>query len=556
VGADLTAPGLDPSLGDTDDPLRETPPSRGRRLLLAGVAVLVAAAMLVRLWPVGTGGPTAVVAADPTTVTILGDTPVSLDPARHGDLGSAAYVAQLYETLTAVDPSLTVRPALAASWSVEDGGRRVVFTLRDGLTFSDGSPLTADDVVHSWRRLFTPGDPSPLASLIADVVGARDLLAGRSTDTSTLGVRADGAGRVVVSLERGGADLPAIVSSAPFAVVPRSAGSAEIVPTPGSFVGSGGYLLSDITDDAFVLTANPRYWAGAPAIGTVRMLTTIGGQSPVDAFAAGVVDVTAVGFSDAGWIAYDPVLGPSLRSDPSLVVTYYGFMTNRPPFDDVRVRRAFAQAVDWRRLAVLDEVGSSVPATGMVPAGMPGAPDGDYLPPYDPSSARALLAAAGFPGGAGLPPITFITNGGRYDEGIVAMLRENLGVTIDYGTMDFREYLERLATDPPAFWSLSWVADYPGPNDFLGVLLGTGSTANEGRWSSATFDAAIADAGAATTAGDATAAYARAMGIVRDEVPVVPVSYGTSFSLVRDGLLGASQNGLGIMRLAGLAWAN
>jgi ABC-type oligopeptide transport system substrate-binding subunit len=103
-------------------------------------------------------------------------------------------------------------------------------------------------------------------------------------------------------------------------------------------------------------------------------------------------------------------------------------------------------------------------------------------------------------------------------------------------------------------WSLGWVADYPGPNDFLGVLLGTGSTANQGHWSNAAFDAAISDAGAASSQADATAAYTRAMGIVRDEVPVMPVSYGTSFSLVRDGLLGASESGLGITRLAGLAW--
>ena len=86
------------------------------------------------------------------------------------------------------------------------------------------------------------------------------------------------------------------------------------------------------------------------------------------------------------------------------------------------------------------------------------------------------------------------------------------------------------------------------------MLLGSGSTANQGGWSNASFDAAIADAGAAPSPEDATAAYARAMAIVRDEAPVVPVSYGTSFSLVREGLLGASQNGTGILRLAGLAW--
>jgi ABC-type transport system substrate-binding protein len=343
---------------------------------------------------------------------ILAGAPASIDPAKHGDLGSASFVSQLYESLTAVDPSLTVRPALAESWTIEDEGRRVTFTLREGLAFSDGSPLTAGDVVHSWRRLFQPGDPSPLASLIADVVGARDLLVGRSSDVASLGVRADDDRRVVVDMERGGGDLPAIVSGAPFAVVPSSAGEDEIIPTPGTLVGSGGYVLDRVEDDRFVLTANPHYWAGEPAIGTVRMLTTIGGASPVDAFVAGEVDVTPIGFLDAGWIAYDRDLGPALRSDPSLSVTYYGFDARQPPFDDVRVRRAFAQAVDWRRLAELDEPGSSVAATGMVPAGMPGGPEGDYLPPYDPAGARRLLADAGYATGDALGPISFIASGG------------------------------------------------------------------------------------------------------------------------------------------------
>jgi oligopeptide transport system substrate-binding protein len=534
------------------------PPSRWRRLGFAAIATLVAVAMVVTLWPppAGTGAPAEVAAAsgDPDTVTILAGAPFSIDPARHGDLNSARYVSQLYETLTAVDPSLTVRPALAESWSVEDEGRRVEFTLREGLTFSDGTPLTADDVVHSWRRLFDPADPSPLASLIADVQGARDLLAGRSSDVTTLGVRAEGDRTVIVDLERGGGDLPAIVSGAPFAVVPPSVGDHEILPTVAGFVGSGGYLLSSVEPDAIGLTANPRYWAGEPAIDTVRMLNSTGGRSAVDLFQEGAVDVAPIGFQEAGWIAYDRDLGASLRSDPSLSVAYYGFDTTRPPFDDTRVRQAFARAVDWRRLARLDDAGSTVPATGLVPAGMPGRPEGDHLPPYDPEGARALLAEAGYPGGAGLPPISFIENGVGYSSAVVAMLRENLGVTVDYATMDFQAYQERLETDPPELWSQSWAADYPGPNDFLGVLLETGSTANAGGWSNADFDAAIRDGGAAASPAEALAAYTRASEIVRDEAPVVPVSYGTSYSLVRDGLLGAAGNGLGILRLAGLAW--
>ena len=100
------------------------------------------------------------------------------------------------------------------------------------------------------------------------------------------------------------------------------------------------------------------------------------------------------------------------------------------------------------------------------------------------------------------------------------------------------------------------MADYPGRNDFLGVLLGTGDSANYGRWSSSGFDQAIAEAGSATDPAAISAAYDKAESILRDDVPVIPVAYGPGWALSRTGLLGAAQNGLGIVRMAGLAWAD
>jgi ABC-type oligopeptide transport system substrate-binding subunit len=320
---------------------------------------------------------------------------------------------------------------------------------------------------------------------------------------------------------------------------------------------SGAYTLASVSDAAWTFKANPHYWAGKPAVDTVKMLVTLNGQSAVDAFSAGTMDITPVSFTDATWLAYDRQLGPSLREDPDLSVSYYGFETrNGRPFADVRLRQAFAMAIDWRRLAALDDPIASKPATGMVPAGMPGAPQGDFLPAFDVAKAKQLLADAGYPNGQGLPTITFISGGGgSHDDQIVAMLKANLGVTVQYATMDFDPYQSRLASDPPDIWSQSWVADYPDPNDFLGVLLGTGSTANQGKWSNADFDAAVAQASSAGDPKTALTAYTKALQIVQDQVPVVPVSYGRSWSLVRDGILGAAQNGTGILRLAGLAWS-
>jgi ABC-type oligopeptide transport system substrate-binding subunit len=146
------------------------------------------------------------------------------------------------------------------------------------------------------------------------------------------------------------------------------------------------------------------------------------------------------------------------------------------------------------------------------------------------------------------------TFGAPYDAAVVAEIKRELGVSIVYETMS-GDYFDRLATDPPQIWSMGWVADYPAPNDFLGILLGTGSSNNYGRWSSAAFDAAISDALETTDPATARAAFDRAEAIVRDEAPVIPLSYDKEWKLSRDGLLGASENGLGITRMAGLAWS-
>jgi ABC-type transport system substrate-binding protein len=191
----------------------------------------------------------------------------------------------------------------------------------------------------------------------------------------------------------------------------------------------------------------------------------------------------------------------------------------------------------------------------MVPPGIPGRSEKDYLPAYDPAGARALLADAGYPGGSGFPATVLMTGGSGFDAAVVSEVKRQLGITLQAETMG-DGYFDRLASDPPAIWALAWVADYPGPNDFLGVLLGTGASNNYGHWSNPAFDAAVTEAVSATDPAAASAAYDRAQTIVRDEVPVVPLVYGPGWALSRTGLLGAGQNGLGIVRMAGLAWAN
>lgn len=489
--------------------------------------------------------------------TILLGEPSTLDPAAAGDAGSGAVIAQVFETLTFFDADLGLQPALAESWRIEEGGLRIVFAMRDGLRFSDGTPLTAADVARSWLRLVDPEGPSPLVSLMADVRGATAYASGQGS-LDDLGLRADdGANEVVVEMTRPGADFINIVASTTFAIVPPGVagiGGGDALRPSDAFVASGGYRVTGVTDTTMVLEANPAYWAGPPAIGTITLATDLGGASAVEAFEDGDLDYASIGSFDASWIAYDAGLGPALREVPSLLTSYYGFDVREAPFDDVRIRQAFAAAVDWRRIALLSAGDPAAVATSMVPPGIPGRSEADQLPAHDPAAARDLLAEAGYPGGTGFPDTVLLTGGTPWDEAVIAELERELGVVLRSEAMDFEAYFGRLDTDPPAMWSLTWVADYPGRNDFLGVLLSSASSNNYGGWSSAAFDQAIADAGTAADPVAAGQAYDRAEAIVRDEAPVIPISYDTGWALSRAGLLGAGQNGMGNLRLAGLAW--
>jgi ABC-type oligopeptide transport system substrate-binding subunit len=516
--------------------------------------MVLVATVLVAVVAVGAAWRPSVADAARDSLTILGPSAESLDPAAQSDAGSAQVVAQVFESLTAIDTSLKVQPALAASWETQDSGKKVVFHLRSNLAFSNGAPLTAANVVSSWMRVLDPKAPSQLASLLDDVVGARAYREGKGP-ASSVGIKAVGSGDVEVALVSPAADFASIASSPTLAVVPSDIDSNPGVLVAGSFVGSGAYVVSGLTDTETTLAANSHYWAGPPAIATIHLLSDIGGKSPVAEFEAGRLDYTPISLYDAAWIAYDPTLGPQLRIEPSPSVEYYGFNTTKAPFDNVHVRRAFAIGIDWRRIVALQSNPLESPATGMVPVGVAGHSTTDYGPKFDLATAKSELAAAGFPNGAGFPKVILTTTGAALDAAIVRQLHDNLGIDIGYQVMDWPTYNARLLSDPPAMWQMGWVADYPGANDFLGILLGSGTTNNFGRWSSADFDSAVHGALAATDATAMQSSFDQAQAVVADQVPVIPVDYGAGYALAATGLLGASPNGQGLVRYAGLAWS-
>lgn len=484
---------------------------------------------------------------------VLGSAPLEWDPARMGDTTSASVVAQVFDGLTVLDPSNNVQPALATSWKVSDDGRHVDFTLRGGIKYSDGSPITAQDVVDNWFRVLDPQQPSPLVSLLSDVAGATDYLAGR-VDRAGVGLRAEGE-HVLIDLARPASYFVSVTSSPSLAVAPPSMFNAfRGAGMPANAVVSGAYRPTSLTAASLRLEANENYWAGAPDLGVVELVLDTAGQDPIDLLESGQLDYTPITSYEAAWARFDRVLGPQLRQTADLDTQFYGFDTRTAPFNDKRVRLAFAKAVDWDRIVTL---GDGKPAHSMVPAGMPNFDSTDYRPTYDPPAARDLLTQAGFEGGAGFPETALVSTGFGYEPAVAAELERELGIKVDVEFYDFAELLSRAQAGQHAkFWNQVWSADYPHPHDYLGLLLETGSASNDGGWSNAAYDAEIAAAAAATDPTVQQQHYATAQTILRDEAPVVPVETFQGWALSRNRLLGALPDGAGIMRFAGMSWSS
>ena len=208
--------------------------------------------------------------------------------------------------------------------------------------------------------------------------------------------------------------------------------------------------------------------------------------------------------SDARWISYDAELGPSLHAAEPLTVSYFGFDTTRPPFDDPDVRRAFLLALDRERLVPLAEGAASQAAASLVP---PAIWPAGFEPEIDtdPDEARDLLDRAGYADRSELG--TIVVNGsGLGVEPAVETWREELGVDIDVENMAFSDFLELVDDRPPHIFTVSWIADYTSPHALYGLLLDTGAASNWGDWRDPAF-VELLEAAAAAPTGEIGPAY-------------------------------------------------
>ena len=483
----------------------------------------------------------------------LGTEPPSLDWSLATDHVSFNVIANLMVGLTEFNKDLKPAPVIAKSWDILDGGNRIVFHLRDDVTWSDGQKVRAQDFEYSWKRLLNPKTAAEYAYILFDIVKAQEYHEGKTAEAADIGVRALDDVTLEVRLRH-----PAsyFLSLTTFEVTyPQRQDLIEKFESrwtdPEHIVTNGPFTLASWKhEDHIELRANPKYFKGKPAMERVTMFMVNEKTTALAMYEQGQLD-----FIDNHSI---PTLEKKrfakergFKNVPQLRGYYYGFTTDRKPFNDARVRRAFSMAIDRETFPKVLQ-GGEQPAASWIPPGML-AHNNNIGVKFNPPEARRLLREAGYPDGKGLPRIVLAYNTEEdhklVAEAVQGMWQRNLGVVVGLDNQEWKVYLKKLQNDPPHVFRMGWGADYPDPDNFM-KLFTANSGNNHTRWKNSRYDQLLEAAARELDASKRAKLYDEAQKILCDtDLPIVPLFWTTEATVLNPRFTGLEFNSMARMDL-------
>lgn len=513
----------------------------GRTLLGALAAATVA----------GCVDPTRLISGNGANLRISGSSPRTLDPAVVEDSTSWGYVIQIYSGLVRLDNQLQIQPDLARSWVVSPDGRSYTFTLRDGVRFQDGRAVTADDIKFSLERTLDPATNSTIAGLyLGDIVGAAERRAGRAAQVDGISVLDPRTVRLTIDAPKS-YFLAKLTHPAAYVVDRANVTSGpDWARRPN---GSGPFRLKSWQEgQELVLERSPTYSGPAPGIAEIHYY--LGPERPLGLFQQGKLDLAWVGAGDVPRVT-DPE-GPFRRrliTQPTLALWFIGFNTQKKPFDDPKVRQAFALATNRQLLINGSFRGSVTAATQVLPPGLAGYDPTLAATPFDPSQARQALSESSYGTAARLPKIEFAVDRGQsnFALGFTQMFSTNLGVDVSVVVYE-NSYFDELRQRNPQMFSMGWIADYPDPQDFLDILFGRHSDSNYTNYDNPAVEALLQQANLEVDSRQRIDLYRQAQRLILQDTPIIPLYNETDYLLIRDGVEGLAMTPLGILSFSGV----
>lgn len=490
----------------------------------------------------------------------LGAEVQDLDPHLTTGIPEHRALSALFEGLTDVNPKdMRVIPAAAERWSVAEDNVTYTFHLRPDGQWSNGDPLTAQDFVYSYQRMLTPALAAEYSYFLYMLKNGKAFNEGKITDFAEVGARAVDDLTLEITLE---SPTPYFLSSqmhqAWFPVHKATIEQFGAQATrgtkwtrAGNLVGNGPWRLTEWRPNEYIqVVRNEHYWnRDQIQLDGIQFFSIDNQQTEERSFRAGELHMTeSVPLHKIE--VYQRENPEVLQMGIYLGNYFYRVNTTRPPFQDKRIRQAFAMAVDRETLAATVCKAGERPAFAFTPPGTAGYTSTAQMT-YDPERARALLAEAGYPNGEGLPPVEILYNTSEQHqtiaEAVQSMWKRNLNADVRLLNQDWKVYLSSQDTLDYSLARAGWIADFVDPINFLECFLTEGGNNRTG-YSNPEFDQRVHAAYLETDAGKRIALLQEAEAILLDDAPLIPVYFYSYKFLLGQEVKGYSPNALDYRR--------
>ena len=491
----------------------------------------------------------------------IGPDPETIDPALNSAVDGGNMLLHAYECLLIVGEDGTLQPGQAESYEVSEDGLTWTFHLRDGLKWSDGSDLTADDFVYSWKRVCDPVVAAPYAETVLGMVKGYDEAIDGNLDA--LGVSAPDDSTLVVELANPCSyfgSLAAFATLSPVQEATIEANGEAWATAPETYVSNGPFYMTEwVPGSHITFSKNPYYWnADAIKLDRLKFVLMEDSNAAYSAYQTGEVllikdvpteEIPSLEGTDDFYV--DPIIG-----------TYYiSLNIEKAPFDDVNVRKALSLAIDREYVASTLMQGTYTAAGNLMGPGWMDTDGKEFMDnanggqPYIDTAnfeanleeAKQLLADAGYPDGEGFPTISYTTNDAGYHKVVAEYLQQawaELGIDLQVNIVEWSSFTPMRRSGDFEVARNGWVGDYSDPSNMLELFYTTNGN-NDGKFSNADFDAAIDLSRSTLDAKERSTALHTAEDILMDQAGCIPLAYYNDFWLQSSKITGAWHSAYG-----------
>jgi ABC-type oligopeptide transport system substrate-binding subunit len=469
----------------------------------------------------------------------------------------------LWERLVMLDVNGKVVPGVADKWEMSADGLSWTFHLRDGVKWSDGSPLTAGDFEYALQRQLDPKTGSTFTWFYSDIKGAADVSNGK-IPPDQLGVSAPDDQTLVIQTNTEVPYMPQIMASPSSMPVPKKMVEQygdKWSMDPNTCLTNGPWkLASYVPGQQIVLEPNTNY-VGLYKPYIQKFVMLLGkGTTDFPSYQSGELDglfadqdTTPVTSSDLKQVLADPTLKAQLHAYPYYSVRYLFFDPTKKPWDNLKVRQAVAHALDRDAMDNVIYSGLALPAYGMLPPGFPSYVAGaeDQYQNYDPTLAKNLLAQAGYPNGQGFPQVELWYRNDEQEKVLTVqmvqqMLKDNLNINVKLQPVDTKVFNDTFAAGNIAFGLANWEYDFIDPSNFLNVWDPT--LGRHKSWNNADFNKLVESAAGETNTATRLQEYSQANQILSQDVGGVFLYYWDHAQMWKPYVKGLFKDALGYTR--------